>query len=421
MSVSLVLRVMAALRMALFSVAPALYQALDRIATFAAAAAEGRPRPPVLSSSCPAPARAPSLQRNDDNRQRPPRPRSCPARAPRHMERTDMDYRNLGKTGLKVSELCLGAMTFGRECDETLSYRMMDRFAEAGGNFIDTADVYSAGRSEEIVGAWLKGKDREDWVLATKVRFGTMGRDRVNRSGLSRKHIAAEVDASLKRLQVDYIDLYQVHCWDRFAPLEETLSTLNDIVRAGKVRYIGASNYSGWQLQKAIDISKANGWEPFTCLQALYNLLDRELEWELLPVAHAEGLGVLPWSPLRGGWLSGKYRRGMTAPGAGTRIEIAASQGWSETWERYGNEFTWKLVDAMEATGKAPAQVALNWLLRQPGVTAPIIGARTMEQLESNLGAVGWVLTADEVAGLDKASHRPLPYPYDFHVDAGAR
>ena len=336
-----------------------------------------------------------------------------------------MEYKNLGKTGLKVSELCLGAMTFGRETDETLSHRMMDRFAAAGGNFIDTADVYSAGVSEEIVGRWLKGKDREDYVLATKVRFGTMGRDKVNRSGLSRKHIAAEVDASLKRLQVDYIDLYQVHCWDRFAPLEETLSTLNDLVRAGKVRYIGASNYSGWQLQKAIDISRTNGWEPFVSLQALYNLLDRELEWELLPLAREEGLGVLPWSPLRGGWLSGKYHRGMSAPVAGARIEKASKEGWSETWERYANEFTWNVVDTIaaiaKARGKEPAQVALNWLLRQAGVTAPITGVRNMEQLESNIGATGWALTAEEVKRLNEASDRPLPYPYDFHRNAGAR
>ena len=336
-----------------------------------------------------------------------------------------MEYRNLGKTGLKVSELCLGAMTFGRETDETLSHRMMDRFAAAGGNFIDTADVYSAGVSEEIVGRWLKGKDREDYVLATKVRFGTMGRDKVNRSGLARKHIAAEVDASLKRLQVDYIDLYQVHCWDRFTPLEETLSTLNDLVRAGKVRYIGASNYSGWQLQKAIDISRANGWEPFVSLQALYNLLDRELEWELLPLAREEGLGVLPWSPLRGGWLSGKYHRGMTAPVAGARIEKASKEGWSETWERYANEFTWTVVDALVAIakerGKEPAQVALNWLLRQGGVTAPITGVRNMEQLESNIGATGWALAEDELGLLNAASDRPLPYPYDFQRNAGAR
>ena len=338
-----------------------------------------------------------------------------------------MEYRQLGKTGLKVSELCLGAMTFGRECDEELSFRLLDRFTERGGNFIDTADVYSRGRSEEIVGNWLKTRDRDDIVLATKVRFGTddPANRRPNRFGLSRKHIMAEVDASLTRLQTDYIDLYQVHMWDPVTPLEETLSTLNDLVRAGKVRYIGASNYSGGQLQKAIDIAKAHGWEPFTCLQALYNLLDRELEWELLPIARDEGLGVLPWSPLRGGWLSGKYRRGMTAPVAGARIEIASKQGWSETWERYANEFTWGVVDALfaigEDRGKEPVQVALNWLLRQKGVTAPIIGARTMTQLESNLGATGWELTSEDINRLNAASDRPLPYPYEFHARAGAR
>ena len=338
-----------------------------------------------------------------------------------------MQFRNLGKTGLRVSELCLGAMTFGRECDENLSHRLLDRFVETGGNFIDTADVYSRGRSEEIVGTWLKTRDRDDIVLATKLRFGTddAANRRPNRFGLSRKHVMAEVDASLRRLQTDYIDLYQVHMWDPATPLEETLSALNDLVRVGKVRYIGASNYSGGQLQKAVDISRANGWEPFTCLQALYNLLDRELEWELLPIARDEGLGVLPWSPLRGGWLSGKYRRGMTAPAAGTRIEIADREGWSETWERYGNESTWKIVDALTAVGeergKEPAQVALNWLLRQDGVTAPIIGARTMAQLNSNLGAVGWSLTAPELKRLNDISERPLPYPYDMQARLGAR
>lgn len=338
-----------------------------------------------------------------------------------------MEYRNLGKTGLRVSELCLGAMTFGRECDENLSHRMLDRFTEAGGTFIDTADVYSRGRSEEIVGTWLKTREREDVVLATKVRFGTddAANRRPNRFGLARKHIMAEVDASLKRLQTDYIDLYQVHMWDPATPLEETLSTLNDLVRTGKVRYIGASNYAGWQLQKAIDISRANGWEPFTCLQALYNLLDRELEWELLPIARKEGLGMLPWSPLRGGWLSGKYHRGMSEPVAGARIEIASREGWSETWERYANEATWTVVDALlsiaEDRGKEPAQVALNWLLRRPGVTAPIIGARTMAQLESNIGATGWTLDADEIQRLNAASDRPLPYPYDMQDKFGAR
>jgi aryl-alcohol dehydrogenase-like predicted oxidoreductase len=240
-----------------------------------------------------------------------------------------MEYRYLGKTGLRVSELCLGAMTFGRECSEELSRQILDRFVDAGANFIDTADVYSLGVSEEILGRWLRGKDRESLVIATKVRFGTdqPNARRPNRFGLGRKHIMAEVEASLRRLQTDYIDLYQVHMWDPHTPFEETQSSLNDLVRAGRVRYIGASNYSGWQLQKSVDMSRASGWEPFTCLQALYNLLDREVEWELLPVCRNEGLGVIPWSPLRGGWLSGKYRRGMSAPPKGTRVEIAGDMG----------------------------------------------------------------------------------------------
>jgi aryl-alcohol dehydrogenase-like predicted oxidoreductase len=332
-----------------------------------------------------------------------------------------MDYRSVGKTGLKVSELCLGAMTFGRECSEALSRQILDRFVEAGGNFIDTADVYSRGLSEEILGRWLKGKDRESVVIATKVRFGTdqPNARRPNRFGLGRKHIMAEVEESLRRLQTDYIDLYQVHMWDPNAPFEETQSALNDLVRRGKVRYIGASNYSGWQLQKSIDLSRAAGWEPFTCLQALYNLLDREIEWELLPVCRNEGLGMIPWSPLRGGWLSGKYRRGMSAPPKGTRVEVADDMGWSETFARYGNEQTWTVVDALDGiakeTGKSAAQIALNWLLRRPGVTAPIIGARSLDQLDDNLGATGWSLSADQVQRLDKASATRLPYPYEAH------
>lgn len=338
-----------------------------------------------------------------------------------------MDHRYLGKTGLKVSELCLGAMTFGRETDEEQSRAMLDRFVAAGGNFIDTADVYSQGRSEEIVGRWLAGQDRDGLVIATKVRFGTDDPEarRPNRFGLGRKHILAAVDASLRRLGTDYIDLYQVHMWDLGPPLEETLSTLNDLVRSGKVRFIGASNYAGWQLQKAVDLSRANGWEPFTCLQALYNLLDRELEWELLPVCRNEGLGVIPWSPLRGGWLTGKFRRGMTAPAAGTRIELADAQGWSESWSRYANDRTWGVVDELEGvaaeTGKSVAQVALAWLLGKPGVTAPIIGARNMAQLDDNLGAAGWALSDEQTRRLDAVSDVALPYPYDMQARLGAR
>ena len=326
-----------------------------------------------------------------------------------------MHFRYLGSTGLKVSELCLGAMTFGRESREEVSRQIMDRFIEAGGNFIDTANVYSRGGSEEIVGRWLAGKRRDDLVIATKVRF-PMG-EGPNDVGLSRKHILSSVEQSLRRLGTEYIDLYQVHCWDHVTPLEETLSTLDTLVRSGKVRYIGASNYAGWQLQKAIDLSRRMGWEPFTCLQPQYNLLCRSTEWELLPVCANEGLGMIPWSPLRGGWLSGKYRRGMTAPPPGTRVEIAEEQGWSESWSNYNTEQTWRVVDALlavaEEAGKTPAQVAINWLLQQPGVTAPIIGARTIEQLESNLGASGWSLSDEQIDRLNQASELPLPYPYE--------
>jgi len=327
-----------------------------------------------------------------------------------------MNFRYLGKTGLKVGELCLGAMTFGRESSEAVSRRVLDRFVEAGGNFIDTANVYSQGVSEEIIGRWLAGKKRDDFVIATKVRF-SMG-DGPNDVGLSRKHILAAVETSLRRLQTDYVDLYQVHCWDNATPLEETLSALHTLVQSGQVRYLGASNYSGWQLQKTIDLSQHMGWEPFACLQPLYNLLDRSSEWELLPVCQREGVGVIPWSPLRGGWLSGKFRRGMTAPPEDTRIKTAEEQGWSESWSAYNTEHTWQVLDELfavaEAVDKHPAQVALNWLLQRPGVTAPIIGARTLEQLEVNLGASGWALDAEQIVRLNRVSQTKLPYPYDF-------
>jgi aryl-alcohol dehydrogenase-like predicted oxidoreductase len=327
-----------------------------------------------------------------------------------------MNYRFMGRSGLKVSELCLGAMTFGRETTEAISVSILNRFVDAGGNFIDSADVYTQGASEEIVGRWLKAQRRDDLVIATKVRF-PMGQG-PNDLGLSRKHLLAAVEASLRRLGTDYIDLYQVHCWDRATPLAETLSTLNDLVRSGKVRYIGASNYSGWQLQKAIDICRHKDWEPFACLQPLYNLLDRATEWELVPICLNEGLGIIPWSPLRGGWLSGKFRRGMAAPPEGTRIKAAEDRGWSESWSRYNTESTWKVIDTLlevsNEIGKTPAQVALNWVSNRPGVTAPIIGVRTIEQLEDNLGAAGWSLTADQLDRLTKVSDVELPYPYDF-------
>jgi aryl-alcohol dehydrogenase-like predicted oxidoreductase len=329
-----------------------------------------------------------------------------------------MNVRQLGRTGLRVSELCLGAMTFGREADEPTSIQMLNRYIEAGGNFIDNADVYgpTPGVSEEVLGRWLKGRYRASLVLATKVRFPTGPGP--NDYGLSRKHILDGVHASLRRLGTDYIDLYQVHYWDPTTPLEETLSTLDDLVDQGKVRYIGVSNYKPAQLQRAIDVSRQHGWQVFVCLQPLYNLLDRAIEWDLLAVCQSEGLGVIPWSPLRGGWLSGRYRRGMDAPPPTSRVEEASKQNWGERWELYATERTWTVLDALFAVAKecghTPPQVAINWLLNRPGVTAPIIGARSLKHLEDNLGASGWSLSSEQMERLTQAGDLVAPYPYNL-------
>jgi aryl-alcohol dehydrogenase-like predicted oxidoreductase len=324
-----------------------------------------------------------------------------------------MEYRSLGNTGLMVSELCLGCMTFGREASEEDSKRLVDRFLEAGGNFIDTADVYSKGVSEEITGRAIKGV-RDDVVLATKVFF-PMG-EGPNDTGLSRKHVTQGCEDSLRRLGTDYIDLYQVHCWDGVTPLEETLSALTDLVRSGKVRYIGVSNFTGWQLMKSVCVSEANGLEKFVCLQPQYSLVERNIEREILPICVEEGLGVIPWSPLGGGFLSGKYRRDEEPP-EGSRISEAV-ESMEEYWDRRATERNWAALDVVgrisEETGKSYAQISLNWLLRQSGVTAPIIGARTLEQLEDNIGASGWELTGGQVEDLSEASALEDVYPYRF-------
>jgi aryl-alcohol dehydrogenase-like predicted oxidoreductase len=324
-----------------------------------------------------------------------------------------MRYRFLGRTSLAVSELCLGAMTFGRESDEETSHRMMDRFAEAGGTFLDTADAYGAGRSEEIVGRWRKQHDRDDWVISTKVRWGPGG----NREGLGRKHVMTAAEGSLRRLGTDHIDLYHVHGWDPAAPVEEVVRTLDLLVTSGKVRHLAVSNWAAWQIQKALGVADKRGWEPFAAIQPRYNLLDREFEWEQGPLAADAGLGVLPWSPLRGGWLTGRYQRGGSAP-AGSRVGMAESENWGERWAMYDNDRTWRVLDELAAVareaGREQAQVALNWLLGRPAVTAPIIGARSMQQLESNLGATDWDLDAALVERLDAVTTvDPLPFPYD--------
>lgn len=301
-------------------------------------------------------------------------------------------------------------MTFTKD-DEAGAHRILDTFTEAGGTFLDTADAYGRGVSEEVIGGWLKGRDRDGLVIATKVAL-PMG-EGANEEGLSRKHIIAAVEASLRRLGTDYIDLYQTHVWDFRTPIEETLGTLDTLVRAGKVRYTGASNVSPGQLQRALDVADRRGWAPYVCLQPIYNLLAREVEWELLPQSEAAGVGVIPYSPLQGGWLTGKYRRGMTSVPPGSR----ESHGDGESWRGRDNEETWRVVETVQAIAteleRTPSQVALRWLLDRPGVTAPIIGARTLEQLKDNLGAVDTELSEAQTARLDEASARPLPYPYD--------
>ncbi len=325
-----------------------------------------------------------------------------------------MRYRFLGRTSLAVSELCFGAMTFGREGDEQASLRMLDRFAEAGGTFLDTSDAYSAGYSEEILGRWLKNHDRDDVVISTKVRWGPGG----NREGLGRKHVLAAVEGSLRRLGTDHIDLYHVHGWDPAASVEDVVRTLDLLVTGGKVRYLAVSNWAAWQIQKALGVADKRGWTPFAAVQPRYNLLDRELEWELGPLAADAGLGVLPWSPLRGGWLSGRYVRGQAAP-EGSRVALAEVNNWGESMANYDNDRTWRVLDELTAVageiGRSPAQVALNWLLQRPVVTAPIIGARSLEQLDDNLGATGWDLDpalADRLTAVSTV--QPLPYPHDI-------
>ncbi len=320
-----------------------------------------------------------------------------------------MKYRKLGQTGLMVSELCLGTMTFGNEADEQTSKRITDRFVEAGGNFVDTANVYSRGVSEEITGRVIRDY-REDVVVATKFRF-PMG-EGPNDSGASRKHIISACEASLRRLDTDYIDLYQIHCWDDSTPIEETLSALDDLVRAGKVRYIGCSNFTGWQIEKSVRVSEREGLARFDCLQPQYSLVVRDIEHEVLPVSREEGLGVIPWSPLAGGFLTGKYSR-EDAPPENTRMA-----SWGDTWKRHATSDKFDIVDRVceiaDSRGKEPAQIALSWVKDRPGVTSPIIGARNVEQLDKNLGATGWSLEERELDSLEEVSAMSYAYPYNM-------
>jgi aryl-alcohol dehydrogenase-like predicted oxidoreductase len=327
----------------------------------------------------------------------------------------DMEYRQLGNSGLRVSVLALGTMTFGGRgvfakvgtTDLADATRQIDCALDAGVNLIDTANAYSRGLAEEMIGEAMKGR-RDRALIATKARM-PMG-DGVNDAGLSRHHLISECEASLRRLGTDHIDLYQVHAWDGLTPLAETLSALDDLVRAGKVRYIGCSNFSGWHLMKALATSDRLGLARFASQQVHYSLQAREAEYELIPIAVDQGLGVLSWSPLAGGLLSGKYRRGQEAPpGSRHRGE------WDEPPVRDADQL-YDIVDALaeiaQAHAASPAQVALSWLLSRPAVTSLVIGARTQEQLAGNLKAADLTLAPAERAWLEEASALPLLYPY---------
>ncbi|PVD21575.1 hypothetical protein C0Q70_17373 [Pomacea canaliculata] len=335
----------------------------------------------------------------------------------------------LGKTGLKVSNICLGALTFGKSVyspfqgniDEEESYRLMDRFSTWGGNFVDTADVYGPRMSETIVGNWLQKHDREMFVIATKVGFPVDPSD-PNEVGLSRRHITRAVEESLGRLQTDFIDLYQTHLWDNAVPMEETLRTLDDLVRCGKVRYLGASNLSGWQLQKWIQVQEKLGLEPVVALQQHYSLKERASEWEAFQVCKGNGLGVLPWSPLNGGLLAGKVSQDKP-PEAG-RLAIAVQKDLNAepapNWNKLRDKKqVWNILDVSKSIaqnhGKTQAQVAIRWLLQKDIVASVIIGARTLQQLDDNMGAAnGWTLTPEEMTELDKVSQPDKPYPYSM-------
>ncbi len=327
-----------------------------------------------------------------------------------------MEFRRLGHSGFKVPVLSFGTGTFGGRgeffeawgsTDVKEATRLIDICLEAGVNMFDTADGYSSGASEEILGKAIAGR-RQQVILSTKASFPTGNGP--NDGGNSRHHIIEACEASLRRLGTDYIDIYQMHRFDALSPAEETLSTLDTLVRGGKVRYIGCSNFSGWHVMKSLSVSERYGWSRYVAHQAYYSLIGRDYEWELMPLAAEEGLGTLVWSPLGWGRLTGKIRRGQPVP-ATSRLPKTAEAG-----PPVSDEFVYQVVDAIDEiakeTGKTVPQIALNWLLQRPTVSSVIIGARTEEQLRQNLGAVGWNLTAEQVAKLDRASAVTAVYPY---------
>lgn len=332
-----------------------------------------------------------------------------------------MDYRPLGRTGIRVSPLCLGAMMFGGKTSPADSAAIIDRALDAGINFIDTANVYNQGRSEEAVGEALQRNGRRSQViLATKVH-GRMGDD-PNAMGNTRRHIIEQCEASLRRLKTDWIDLYQVHRPQPDVPIDETLRALDDLVRSGKVRYIGSSTFAAWQLVESLWVAKEYGLERFVCEQPPYNLLDRRIERELLPMAQSYGFGIIPWSPLAGGLLTGKYRRNAPPPEDSRYANLDANP----LYRRRMNDAIWDVVEPLESLarekGTTISRLALAWCIHQPGVTSPIIGPRTMEQLEDNLGALEVTITDEDRKAIDRiippGTHVAPYYEADWRAGA---
>jgi aryl-alcohol dehydrogenase-like predicted oxidoreductase len=327
-----------------------------------------------------------------------------------------MEYRRLGRSGFNVPVLSFGTGTFGGQgqlfaawgsTDVTEARRLIDICLDAGVSMFDTADIYSSGASESILGEAMKGK-RDRCLVSTKATFRFD--DEPNNVGSSRQHLLATIDQSLKRLQTDHIDLFQLHGYDAMTPQEEVLSTLDTLVRAGKIRYVGVSNFSGWHISKALGVADRYGYPRYVANQTYYSLIGREYEWELMPLGLEEGIGAVVWSPLGWGRLTGKIRRGTGIP------KDSRLHGSAEWGPQVDDEYLFKVVDALDEvakeTGKTIPQIALNWLLQRPTVSSVVIGARNEEQLKQNLGAVGWNLTKEQVAKLDKASEVPLIYPY---------
>jgi aryl-alcohol dehydrogenase-like predicted oxidoreductase len=303
------------------------------------------------------------------------------------------------------------------ETDEETAVKILNRYTELGGNFIDTADGYGAGKSEELLGRWMTGKNRNQFVIVTKAGF-PMSSD-PNSGGSSRRHLVEAVDASLKRLQTDFIDVFLIHKFDKETTMEETFRALNDLVKAGKIRYIGVSNYRGFQMQKAWDYCHYTGLEPVVALQIQYNLMSREVEWECLKSANEHGIGVMAWSPLKSGWLGGKYTREMKEAPKGSRAEWGDKGFKTVSWQQNANDYTWNVLDAVKEVGtklhKTSAQVSLRWLLQQQEFpTFPIIGPKTVEQAEENLQIIDWSIPQEDFQRLDKVSKPTAPHPYDF-------